>query len=325
MKKKLLMGIIIILLLFSSWLIYSNFNKKEVKNELKEELITGSIIDYKKDKYSDYNIVDIKTYDSKENGNVIYEKNLLGSYNDIITNFTRDGKSCTGNRNLKFEISKGKVIITDLDSNENYTMSNIEGAKELYYLENLACDNDYYYILTNDGKIYYASHLSHLEVDNISEYEQAFKLIETDMIFDRLGVISENIVVAKTDDNKEVFIANEDNIQVLDNFTWMGGYDRNFISTKGELYISLGNDLASKKIKDDFYVNYYFGINNLIIDRQGFLYEYDYSTEELNKIYDNKVSKIGYKDDNYIFIFDNNKMYSVNLLGEKSTYFNFKI
>lgn len=298
--------------------------KKEETNKDKYEEI--------KEEYSDYDFFDIETYDEETNGQTKYGKKEWITY-ATEDEFSFDG---CGEMNLgkyNFKIENGIMIITDGNDNE-YALEKIKDIKNsMIYYDGMSCTSATLVILTNEGKIYYHN-LVGTDIFVPSSLEEKLKLVESDYIFDEIGV-SKYMALghrlgAHTQDGKSVTInydyvsasASEPYDENIYDYIIRAGISTLIITLDGTMYFEENNYIVDEE-NNKIYVNYAMDADKYyIVDRQGYLYTLDdngqtniakkYSTNKVVSI--GKVKERGNKASTIIVLEDEEviELYSVN-------------
>lgn len=125
---------------------------------------------------------------------------------------------CNGVIGYKFSINNGILTITETENNKAYGLNSIKNIKSIVGVSYAqACDMEIYYVLTNDGKIYYTKDYL-FELKDLSEIDNFFFQLETteSFTYTDVGVAIYTIddgsssygLIAKTSTGNEIVFTN---------------------------------------------------------------------------------------------------------------------
>lgn len=132
--------------------------------------------------------------------------------NDSISDYieTSSCKKSTIKTNYSIEINEGKLLVTNNDTMENFTIDKFANSKVLIQFSyDGECDKKIYVILTYDGQIYYTND-DITTISDVKNIEEKFYLLDTALRFNSLSV-------AKVNDEIRLYgKTSTDNIYIID-------------------------------------------------------------------------------------------------------------
>lgn len=297
-----------------------NKNKKEEKVEKEEQ---QEILE----EYEDYTFIDVKTYNEKNNGEILFSEREWTDYQNLKEIILKE-EVIVNNQLVTFEykyvIEDGFLVGYNLGTDERKVLSNFGNIKELSTYCNGNAERGVA-VLTETGKIYYL-----LSISNGSLVEESLKLIETDYTFDKFGhtkfyrECAFKLGALTTNGEQVTIDTSTGEVSIIDNeiYNYICGTASTCfnIMNDGKIYYTnnpiLNGELLTNENNENIYYNYIFDKHDTkyyIIDRQGYLYEFKYNSLSTDKLYatkysSNKVVKIGIKDNQTMLILENNEI-----------------
>ena len=132
--------------------------------------------------------------------------------NDSISDYieTSSCKKSTIKTNYSIQINEGKLLVTNNDTMENFTIDKFANSKVLIQFSyDGECDKKIYVILTYDGQIYYTND-DITTISDVKNIEEKFYLLDTALRFNSLSV-------AKVNDEIRLYgKTSTDNIYIID-------------------------------------------------------------------------------------------------------------
>lgn len=214
-------GVVIVLVIVGifAWSKYVDYMHQKADDEIKDSIDDiDDLEDITNDNSQEENSDNNYTNTSKEFSMLGEIQNAKITYRNYDTSLEQLG--CVGNSKFKFSIDNGVLTITETSNNKNYTLSSITDVKSIVGVDySYSCEQEIYYILTNDGKIYYAKGTLNM-IDDMSNINNYFVLLESNYNFSYtdIGIVGYTIddegingslgLIAKTATDDEIIFTN---------------------------------------------------------------------------------------------------------------------